>query len=72
VNPLDVECIHPFCDAQKGQPCVEFDIEDPKHPTPFLIAGAPGFHGERYASLYMDGSVVLDKEIVERAAEDLI
>jgi hypothetical protein len=77
MNPLDVECIHSGCDAQKGEACSEFNIEDPKHPEPYLIAGAPAYHGERYASLAMDqglssDAVIVDKAIIDRAAEDLI
>jgi hypothetical protein len=70
-SPLDVECIHTACLAQKGEPCGEFDIETGER-TPFVIAGAPGFHGERYASLAMDQMEPVDKSIIDRAAEDYI
>lgn len=72
MTPLDVECIHPFCLAQKQEACGEFDITTGGR-TPFLIDGKPWFHSERWASMdFTPDAVPVPKSIIDKAAEDLI
>ena len=73
MTPLDVECIHPFCLAQKQEACGLFDITTGGR-APFLIDGKPDYHSERWASMYWDvpDAIKVDKAIIDRAAEDLV
>lgn len=70
MNPLSVCCIHPFCLAQPGEPCGTFDVTTAKM-VPFLVDGEPGFHAERIADAGT-GAVIVDKAIIDRAAEGLV